>query len=138
LHSLYNLSPHLGIAGGKGSSRLQLLKATSGQDFGDKETLKLTYDAFVKSVITYLAPIWYPHMKPDFAAVKRLQMTQNSGMHTITGCHKMANQDHLLAETGMLPVTEHLRLLSCQFLANASQEHHLSYQVVKIPTGQRK
>ena len=50
----------------------------------------------------------------------------------------MADQDHLLAETGMLPVSEHLRLLSCQFLANASQEHHPSHQVIKIPTGLRK
>lgn len=59
-------------------------------------------------------------------------------MRTITGCHKMAEQDHLLAETGMLPVSENLRLLSCQFLANTSQEHHPSHQVMKIPTGQRK
>jgi hypothetical protein len=56
-------------------------------------------------------------------------------MRTITGCHKMADQDHLLAETGMLPVSEHLRLLSCRFLANASQELHPSHQVIKILTG---
>jgi hypothetical protein len=40
---LFTMTPHLGTAKGKGSSRLQLLKATAGQDFGDKETLKLTY-----------------------------------------------------------------------------------------------
>jgi hypothetical protein len=127
LDSLYNLSLHLNIAGGKGSSRLQLLKATSGQDFGDKETLKLTCDAFVKPMITYLTPIWYPCMNPNSIAIKFLRSIQNSGMRTIPGCHKMANRDHLLAETGMLPVSEYLSLLSCQFLANASQEYHPSH-----------
>jgi hypothetical protein len=39
IYSLFNLTPQAGTAADISSQRLQLLKAMSGQDFGDKETL---------------------------------------------------------------------------------------------------
>jgi hypothetical protein len=77
-------------------------------------------------------------MKPDSTAIQRFQVLKNLAMCTITGCHKIADQDHLLAKTGFLPVSEHLRLLCCQFLSNAHQDHHPSHGFVKTPTGNRK
>jgi hypothetical protein len=49
-------------------------------------------------------------MKPDSAAIKKLQWKQNAAMRIITGAHKMSSQDHLLAETQLLLVSAHLDL----------------------------
>jgi hypothetical protein len=117
---------------------LQLLKATSGQSFGDKETLRLTYQAFMKPVKDNVAPIWYPRLEPDSTIVERIQTNQNSAMRMITGNVKMASQDHLLAESSVLPIKAHLGLICSQFLASASRSSHPSNEVIKIPTGERK
>jgi hypothetical protein len=69
----------------------QLLKATSGQSFGDKETLKLTYQAFMKPVMDCGAPVWFPSLDPESSTVDRLQKVQNATMRTITGSHKMTS-----------------------------------------------
>jgi hypothetical protein len=49
-------------------------------DFGDKETLKLTYDAYVKPVMTNGAPIWFPCTDPDATSIAGLQRVQNTEM----------------------------------------------------------
>jgi hypothetical protein len=51
-------------------------------------------------------------------------------MHVITGAHKMADQNHLLAKVDILPVSEQLGLACCKFLASAMQESHPSHAVV--------
>jgi hypothetical protein len=121
----------------KANSHLQLLKAISGQDFGDKETLLLTYKAYMKPALGYAGVIWFPVVGPEAGCVKRAQRTQNSAMRVITGNHKMASVDHLLAETELLPVKDHLGLICKQFLANASQVDHPSHETIKLPTGTR-
>ena len=97
--SHFTFSPHINNITAKATSHLQLLKATSGQDWGDKETLRLTYNVFVKPVITYTAPLWFPSTKPDSASMARLQRIQNAAMRIITGAHKMSSVDHLLTKT---------------------------------------
>jgi hypothetical protein len=77
-----------------------------------------------------------PH--PELSAVEKLQRTQNNAMQVITGLHKMASRDHLLAETKLLPVKAHLGLVCSQFLVSASRASHPSNSIVKIPTGERK
>jgi hypothetical protein len=129
----YVWSPQASEAGVKMSSRVQLLKAIRGLDFGDKETLRLTYNAFVKPAYSYIVPVWYPHAKPT--SIKRLQSTQNNAMRIITGAHKLSSQDHLLAECEFIPVSEHLKLICCKFLASASREFHPSHYTIKLPTG---
>jgi hypothetical protein len=116
---------------------LQLLKATSGQDWGDKETLRMTYNVFMNPVLQYAAPIWYPSMKPDSVAIQRLQRNQNAAMRVITGAHKIASHDHLLAETQLLPISTHLELTCAQFLARASCVNHPFHATVNLPSGNR-
>jgi hypothetical protein len=137
LSTHFKSTPHLKGSHGKGSSHLQLLKATSGQDWGDKETLMLTYQMFIKPVMGHGATIWYPSVDPDSGSIKRMQCVQNAAMRTITGTHKMAAQDHLLAETQFLPVSAQLDLACSQFLASASRADHPSNTVVNKPTGSR-
>jgi hypothetical protein len=50
----------------------QLLKALKGQDYGDKETFCLTYQALIKPVISFGAPVYFPSVEPDSVHVKRL------------------------------------------------------------------
>jgi hypothetical protein len=137
LSTHFNSTPQAKSAHGKCSSLLQLLKAMSGQDWGDKETLCLTYKMFLKPVMGFGTPIWYPSVEPDSGSVKRLQSVQNAAMRTITGAHKMASQDHLLAECQFLPVAAELDLACSQFLASASRATHPSNATINKPTGTR-
>ena len=49
----------------------------------------------------------------------------------------MASQSHLHAETCLLPVSDHLRMLSAQFLASCSRASHPSYNIISAPDGLR-
>jgi hypothetical protein len=60
---------HLDNAVVKDNSRLQIMMAIRGHDFGDKETLCLTYNTLVKPVIEYLAPVWFPIVGPEATSV---------------------------------------------------------------------
>ena len=85
--------------------------------------------------MSYTAAIWYPNSKPS--NVEKLQFIQNSAMRLITGCHKASSIDHLLTESKLMPVAEHLSMLCAQFLASCLRPTHPSYETVKIPTGPR-
>jgi hypothetical protein len=89
----------------------------------------------VKKKLAGSAPVFVPNVKPDLMAIKMLQCVQNSCMRLITGCHKMASQDHLLAEFGLFSIAEHLKLVCYQFLASASHECHPSHGTNNLPTG---
>ena len=72
------------------------------------------------------------------AGDKGLQLVQNRALRQITGCHTASAVDHLHREAGILPVEDHLRLLSAQFLAQALQPGHPSDDVVNLPPGLRQ
>jgi hypothetical protein len=44
---------------------------------------------------------------------------------------------HLHQEAKIMPISEHLDLLSTQFLANALQPHHPSHSLVTVPPAPR-
>jgi hypothetical protein len=52
-----------------------------GAKTGDKETLKLTYNAFCKPVILCAAPVYYPSLDPKSKIIARMQALQNNTMH---------------------------------------------------------
>ena len=54
-----------------------------------------------------------------------------------TGCVKMSSIGHLHAESSVLPVKDHLSLLSSQFLARCHVPSHPCHQVVTSPSGPR-
>ena len=54
----------------------------------------------------------------------------NINYEIATGCVKMTSIDHLYEETKMLPVEDHLSLISSQYLARALQANNSSHSVV--------
>jgi hypothetical protein len=113
---------------GKG---VQLLKAISGKDWGDEETLCRTNNTYLKPNILHVVPVWFPSVGPEAACIKKLKGVHNNAMCVITGANRMADTEHLLAETEMLPVAEQLGLAYKQFLASAHRCDHPSHRKAK-------
>jgi hypothetical protein len=68
---------------------------------------------------------------------QKLECVHNNAMRVITGAHQMADTDHLLAETEILPVDEQLGLACKKFFASAHRRDHPSHSIVKLHSGDR-
>jgi hypothetical protein len=106
--SSYAPTPQIESSMAVGNKGVQYLKAISGQAWGDKETLLMTYKTIIKPGMIHSAPIWYPNVDPNSSAMTQLQAIQNSLLHVISGAHKTADRDHLLAECGVLSMNDQL------------------------------
>ena len=120
----------------KCNNRLNILKALSGTSWGHhKETLAVTYNTLIKPIPSYAAPIWH---RPTFQTnIQGLQVIQNKALRVVTGSLKMADQQHLNAETKTPPVKEHLNLLCQQYLVSSLRQNHPSHQYVTSDSGAR-
>ena len=133
---MFTFSHHSASIARRASSRLNILRALSDTSFGkDRECLVLTFKMFIRTLFDYCAPIVYPIYSP--ASVERLQRVQNKALRLATGCHTAAAVDHLHTETGVLPVSDHLHLLSSQFLARALHPDHVSHPYALLDQGRR-
>ena len=91
-----------------------MLKAMAGSSWGqEKETLLLTYNALVKFIASYAAPVW--SINASDSSFKKTQTAQNAALMTATGANKMASIDHLHQESLTLKVKDHLDMLSAQY-----------------------
>ena len=136
LDPLLTFGPHAKTVVDKVGARLKVLKALAGTDWGHSpEDLSITFKSLVSSVINYAAPIYSPNLKP--CNITKLQRSQNQCLRVITGAHTAASLEHLHRETRILPVEDHLALMSRQFLAQASVESHPSFAVVPGDPGPR-
>ena len=116
--------------------RLSILKALAGSTWGQqKETLLVTYRAAIRSLFTYTAPIWSINISQR--STQKLQTIQNAALRIATGSVKLSAESHLHAEAKMLPVRNHLSLLSVQYLATCLQPTHPSYPIVTADSGPR-
>lgn len=137
LDPLLTFSVHASTIAKKASSRLNIMRALSDTSFGkDKECLTLTYKAFIRSLFDYAAPVVYPLYSPS--SIEKLQRVQNKAFRLASGCHTAASIDHLHAEVGELPVSDHLHLLSAQFLAASLQPNHVSRPYTTLDQGPRR
>ena len=85
----------------------------------------------------YAAPIWFPNTSPSL--IQKLQTIQNSALCIATGCVKMTSIDHLHEETKMLPVHDHLLLISSQYLTRAQPNcNNAFHSIITSPSGIRK
>ena len=136
LDPLFTFSQHARKLAVECAHRLRVLKAVAGTSWGqDQETLLLTYKALIRSKIDFAAPTWTANVSRS--SLERLQAIQNAALRLATGCHKMASVEHLHAESSLLPVADHLQMLSAQFLASALRPGHPSHEVVLEPKGPR-
>ena len=95
----------------------------------------MSYKMLVRTKLDYAAPVWNSNVKPS--TINRLQSIQNAGMRAVSGSHKMASENHLHAETKMLPVKDHLNMLSAQYLASALRPDHPANEPVCRPARRR-
>jgi len=121
--TMITFTPHVKRAADSTKNKINIMKQLAGSTWGcDKETLILTYKSVGRSVLEYGAPIWSPIISNSNWS--RLQTTQNQALRVATGNVKMANQDHLHQETKILPVKNHTKLISEQFLLNSYLPEH--------------
>ena len=136
LDPLFTFSPHARETARGAAERVKVLKALAGTSWGqDAESLLITYKALIRTKLDYASPVWSPNIKPS--PVRRLQAVQNSGLRIVTGCHRLASEDHLHSETEMLPVRDHSELLSSQYLASALRADHPAHSSVRRPARRR-
>ena len=120
----------------KARGRIKLLSALASTDWGkDQECLVATYRAFIRPILDYGAPIAYPNLSAS--SIHRLQLVQNRCLRLCTGCHSATAISHLHSETRVIPVEDHLRLLSSQYLARALQPQHVNHADVVADSGPR-
>ena len=137
LDPTFSFSAHAAAIARKGKSSVNILRALSDTSFDhDKECLTLTFKSLVRPLLDYAAPIVFPLYSQS--SIRQLQLVQNRALRLITGCHSLSAVDHLHREAGILPVEEHLKLLSAHFLVQALQLGHPSYDVVNLPPGPRQ
>ena len=78
----------------------------------DKETLLLTYNSIIKTILSYASPIWYPEVSKT--NLDKLQIIQNKALRIATGCVLKSDIQHLHSECKVLPVADHLRVVPRQ------------------------
>ena len=137
LDPTFTFSSHASAIARKAGSRLGVFRALSDTSFGhDKECLSLIFKSLIRPFFDYTAPIVYPLYSKT--SIRRLQLVQNRALRLVTGCYMASSVDQLQAETEVLPVGDHLELLSAQFLASAQQPDHPSHHVVNLDPGPRR
>ena len=136
LDPTFSFSSHAIATARKAASRLNLLRALSDTTFGkDRDILLSTYKMYIRTLFDYAAPIVYPNYSAK--SIHRLQRIQNRAFRLILGVHSNSAIDFLHEELRELPVGDHLRLLSAQFLAKCLQPSHPSHQTVLLDRGLR-
>ena len=134
--NLFMFAKHTEGVAARVKGRNRILKALSGSTWGkDKETILATYKAIGRPLMDYAAPAWSPAVSD--AQWSALQTVQNAALRTATGCHMMADVDHLHAETMMLKVREHCSLISQQFLLGCEVDGHPNHLSIRIPLSHR-
>ena len=127
LDSLHTFNAHPNNTLNKIRKRNSVLKALAGSSWGkDKELLTTTYKAISRPVVNYAAPIWTPAFRDTHWS--KLQAAQNSSLRVITECTKMTHINEVHRETKLLPVKEHIMMLSRRFLLQTQQTNHPNQQ----------
>ena len=128
LYPSISFHKHCNYVSDRIDKRNNILKALVGSSWGqDKETLLMTYNVLVKSMVNYAAPVWSTNASDS--SFKRIQTAQNAALRTATGAHKMASIDHLQQESLKLKVKDHSDMLSAQYLVNCLEEDHISHGI---------
>ena len=69
---------------------------------------------------------------------RNIQYTQNDALRIATGCNKMSSVDHLHAETKMLKVREHSKLLFAQYLTRCLEPGNVCHSITTRETPKRR
>ncbi len=130
--TMYTFSHHVKNITDTAKSKINLMKCLAGSTWGqDMETLAITYKSICRSVLEYAAPIWSPIIS-DTSWLK-LQTTQNQALRVVTGNLCMASQQHLHREAKILPLKDHCRMITNQFLLTNHLPDHPGFKLTEAP-----
>lgn len=132
LDTHFTFAHHVSDICRRATSRINILKALAGTSWGHhKSTILVTYNALIRSLITFNTPVWFPTIATSH--VQKLQTIQNHALRIATGTVKMSPINHLHNEAKQLPVDSHNSLICKQYLASAWKLSHPLYAVVSSP-----
>jgi hypothetical protein len=130
--TMYTFSHHVKNIVKAAKSKINLMKCLAGSTWGqDTETLALTYKSICRSVLEYAAPIWSPIISDT--SWLRLQTTQNAACKVITGNLGMASWQHLHREAKILPLKDHCKMITNQFLLSNHVPDHPGFRLTSKP-----
>ena len=130
LDTFFSFNIHCVQVANRVSKRNNVLKALTGTNWGQqKETLLLTYKALGRLIANYAAPVWTTNSSDSLG---KIHHTQNKAPRIITGSHRMSSIDHLHSETKMLPVEDHLDLLSAQYLVHCLDTENVCHHITTL------
>ena len=112
MHPSLSFHKHFTYVSDRIDKRNNMLKALAGSSWGqEKETLLLTYNALVKYIANYAAPVWGTN-----ASDSSFKKIQTAALRMATVAHKMASIDHLHQESLTLKIKDHSDMLLCSTL----------------------
>ena len=121
-------SAYMKLCVGSNDSRLHVVEPPRRRSFNLANWSQLIHPGPASSLSNYATPAWSTNASDT--SLGKIQHTQNEELRIITRSHKMSSIDHLHSETKMLPVEDHLNLLSAQYLVhcldteNVCHPHH--------------
>jgi hypothetical protein len=128
---------HVNNIGKRLSQRLNILRALSGSTWGQsKETLLLTYQATMKSIMVYCSPVWFPLLSAT--NINKIQVLKNKALRIVTGGVSITPATHLQSETHTLPIYAELTMLATQHLVQAYNPDHPNHNLLELPPPPRK
>ena len=120
---MLTFTKHANLAISKAKKQLNVLKSLAGTTWGqDKETIIITYKATIRSILEYGTQVWSPIISDT--CWERMQAVQNTALRIATGCFMMSSIPHLHRETKVMPIRDHSRLLTHQYLAASHLPGH--------------
>ena len=112
-HTL-SFSKHVSSLKAKSFPRLKALRCISGSSWGpSKETLALLYKSFLRLLLTYASPGWFPFLSAT--NITKLERLHRVASRVITGCLSSSPIPLLLSEASLPPLRvnlTHFTLLS--------------------------
>ena len=109
-----SFSKHVSSLKAKFFPRLKALRCISASSWGpSKESLSVLYKSFLRSLLTYASPGWFPFLSATY--ITKLERLHRAASRAITGCLSSSPIPLLLSEASLPPlrVTQtHFTLLS--------------------------
>ena len=101
--ALFLFSKHVSSLKAKFSPRLKAIRCISASSWGpSKESLSVLYKSFLRSLLTYTSPGWFPFLSAT--NLTKLERLHQAASRTITGCLSFSPIPLLLIEASLPPL----------------------------------
>ena len=120
------------------STRFGIMDTPIGVDENnhDLETIVMSYKTSIRSILEYGTQVWSPEVTDT--CWNKMQPIQNAALRIATGNYLKASIPHLHRETKVLPLRDHSRLLSYQYLAASHLPGHPGREHLGRPPAARQ